>query len=429
MKHQGSYSSSGSLRVGHSSRGHCSSGSISSLHHGSSNTLHHKSFSCSNTGGSYKSSSHLGGNSKLSISSSAGLAHGGGSGHGGLTSHLKSSNNHAHNLLRINEKDTMRALNERLASYLDKVHSLEQENAELERKICEWYANNAPSSLPDSSEYYRTIQELQNQIFSATINSGRIVLQIDSAQQASNDFRSRCEMEINTRNNVDGDTGSLRRVLQQINNEVQTLSGEVQCLQQELFQMRNNHSGEVDGLRAQLGTRVNVEMNAAPSIDLNRALSELREEYENMMERNLREVEGMFLARSAELDREMSLGAVQLQSVNNDIIDSKRSLQTLEIDLQSQLSMKSALEGTLSETEATFGSQLSQLQCMIDNIEGQLTQIRSDLEQQNHEYQVLMDQKTHLEMEINTYRHLLDGHDIHIADHTSSGASHHNKCK
>ncbi|XP_063281948.1 keratin, type I cytoskeletal 13-like [Pelobates fuscus] len=80
-------------------------------------------------------------------------------------------------------------------------------------------------------------------------------------------------------------------------------------------------------------------MNAAPSIDLNRALSELREEYENMMERNLREVEGMFLARSAELDREMSLGAVQLQSVNNDIIDSKRSLQTLEIELQSQLSM------------------------------------------------------------------------------------------
>ncbi|XP_063281582.1 keratin, type I cytoskeletal 19-like [Pelobates fuscus] len=429
MKHQGSYSSSGSLMVGHSSRGHCSSGSISSLHHGSSNTFHHKSFSCSNTGGSYKSSSHLGGNSKLSISSSAGLAHGGGSGHGGLKSHLKSSNNHAHNLLRINEKDTMRALNERLASYLDKVHSLEQENAELERKICEWYANNAPSSLPDSSEYYRTIQELQNQISSATINSGRIVLQIDSAQHASDDFRSRCEMEINTRNNVDGDTGSLRRVLQQINNEVQTLSGGVQSLQQELFQMRNNHSGEVDGLRAQLGTRVNVEMNAAPSIDLNRALSELRQEYENMMERNLREVEGMFLARSAELDREMSLGAVQLQSVNNDIIDSKRSLQTLEIELQSQLSMKSALEGTLSETEATFGSQLSQLQCMIDNIEGQLTQIRSDLEQQNHEYQVLMDQKTHLEMEINTYRHLLDGHDIHISNHTSSGASHDNKCK
>lgn len=49
---------------------------------------------------------------------------------------------------------------------------------------------------------------------------------------------------------------------------------------------------------------------------------------------------------------------------------------------------------------------------MIDNVESQLGQVRSDLERQNHEYKILMDQKTHLEMEIATYKHLLDGHDI-----------------
>lgn len=76
------------------------------------------------------------------------------------------------------------------------------------------------------------------------------------------------------------------------------------------------------------------------------------------------------------------------------------------------LFQKSALEGTLAETEATFGSQLSQLQGLINNVESQLTQIRSDLERQNHEYKILMDQKTHLEMEIATYKHLLEGHDI-----------------
>uniref|UniRef100_A0A8C5QP25 IF rod domain-containing protein n=1 Tax=Leptobrachium leishanense TaxID=445787 RepID=A0A8C5QP25_9ANUR len=153
-------------------------------------------------------------------------------------------------------------------------------------------------------------------------------------------------------------------------------------------------------------------MNAAPSVDLNRVLSEVREEYENLMERNLRDVEGMFLARSAEVDREVSSGAAQLQSVNNELIDLKRSVQTLEIELESQVHLRSALQGTLSETEATYSSQLSQLQCMINNIEAQLSQIRSDIEQQNCEYQILMDQKTHLEMEISTYRQLLDRHDI-----------------
>ncbi|XP_063315292.1 keratin, type I cytoskeletal 19-like [Pelobates fuscus] len=424
MSHHGSYSSCGSSMGAHQSRGHCSSSHGSSAQHGSSYKLQHNSSSGSNHGGYYKSSSHLGGSAKLSSHSFAGLAHGGGSGHG----HYKSSSSHAHNLLHINEKDTMRALNERLASYLDKVHSLEQENAELERKICEWYANNAPSSLPDSSEYFRTIQELQNQVASAATCNASLVLQIDNAQQASNDFKSKYEMEMNLRNNVEADIGALSRVLGQLNNDVQSFAGEVQCLQQEINQLRNNHSQEVDGLRSQLGTRVNVEMNAAPSADLNRALSEVREEYENLMERNLREAESIFLARSAELDREVSSGAAQLQSVNNEIIDSRRAVQTLEIELQSQLSMNSALEGTLSETEATFGSQLSQLQCLIDNIESQLAQVRSDLEQQNRAYQVLMDQKTHLEMEINTYRHLLDGHNIDVGDHNASGESHHKHC-
>lgn len=71
----------------------------------------------------------------------------------------------------------------------------------------------------------------------------------------------------------------------------------------------------------------------------------------------------------------------------------------------------------MAETETTFGSQLAQLQAMIDNIESQLGQIRSDLERQNYEYKILMDQKTHLEMEIATYKQLLDGHDIQYVKH------------
>lgn len=69
------------------------------------------------------------------------------------------------------------------------------------------------------------------------------------------------------------------------------------------------------------------------------------------------------------------------------------------------------MEGTLAETEATYGGQLAQLQCMINNVESELAQMRGDLERQNHEYKTLMDQKTHLEMEIATYKRLLEGHD------------------
>lgn len=72
---------------------------------------------------------------------------------------------------------------------------------------------------------------------------------------------------------------------------------------------------------------------------------------------------------------------------------------------------RDSLENTLTETEARYSSQLSQVQCMITNVESQLAEIRGDLERQNQEYQVLLDVRARLECEINTYRGLLESED------------------
>ncbi|XP_075135178.1 keratin, type I cytoskeletal 19-like [Leptodactylus fuscus] len=420
MSHNDSHSSSRSLLGGcHSPK---ASSQVSFLQH-DLHKDHLKSSSISDHGGYFKDSNGHRRFTRVSFSTrSSGNGHGNGNVHGGHHGNfLKSSGGHHDwkntGLLNINEKETMQHLNQRLSSYLEKVHSLEQENAQLEKKICEWYANNAPSTLPDSSQYFRTIQDLQNGIFSASIDNARIALQIDNGQLAADDLRNKYEMELTLRHNVEADVSNLRRALEELNMQRKELEIQVQCLQEELLQLKSIHEEEVNSLRTQLGARVNVEVDAAPSVDLNKVLSEVRQEYENLMERNLREVESIFLARSAELNREVSSGAEQLQSVSNELIDLKRSAETLEIELQSHLNMKSALENTLAETEAAFGSQLAQLQAMIDNIECQLGQIRSDLERQNNEYKILMDQKTLLEMEIATYKQLLDGYDIHIPVH------------
>lgn len=70
-------------------------------------------------------------------------------------------------LLSGDEKVTMQNLNDRLASYLDKVRCLEQENADLECRIREWYAKQGPFCEPrDYSCYYKEIEDLQNQVTS-----------------------------------------------------------------------------------------------------------------------------------------------------------------------------------------------------------------------------------------------------------------------
>lgn len=51
---------------------------------------------------------------------------------------------------------------------------------------------------------------------------------------------------------------------------------------------------EVNTLRCQLGDRLNVEVDAAPPVDLNKILDEMRCQYETLVENNRRDVEAWF---------------------------------------------------------------------------------------------------------------------------------------
>lgn len=58
----------------------------------------------------------------------------------------------------------MQILNDRLASYLEKVRMLERENTELECKIQEECNKDLPAICPDYLSYYATIEELQQKV-------------------------------------------------------------------------------------------------------------------------------------------------------------------------------------------------------------------------------------------------------------------------
>lgn len=58
----------------------------------------------------------------------------------------------------------MQFLNDRLASYMEKVRQLERENAELECRIQERNQQQDPLVCPAYQAYFRTIEELQQKV-------------------------------------------------------------------------------------------------------------------------------------------------------------------------------------------------------------------------------------------------------------------------
>ncbi|XP_073428766.1 keratin, type I cytoskeletal 47 kDa-like [Dendrobates tinctorius] len=311
------------------------------------------------------------------------------------------------------EKQTMQNLNDRLASYLDKVRALEAANGELEVKIRDWYEKQLSSGVgvpgKDYSKYYETINDLRSKILAATIDNSRVVLQIDNARLAADDFRLKYENELALRQSVEADINGLRRVLDELTLARGDLEIQIESLSEELAYLKKNHEEEMQIAKSSAAGTVNVEMDAAPGVDLTKLLNDMRADYEALADKNRRDAEAWFNSKSNELKKEISAGVEQVQTSKSEISDLRRTLQGLEIELQSQLAMKKSLEDTLAETEGRYGVQLQQIQLVISGIEDQLLQIRADMERQSQEYRELLDIKTRLEMEIETYRRLLDG--------------------
>ncbi|CAG01289.1 unnamed protein product, partial [Tetraodon nigroviridis] len=366
-----------------------------------------------------------------------------------------------------NEKATMQNLNDRLAAYLEKVRRLEKENDQLEKQIRDWYQSKVVV-CHDYTSYLATIDDLKDKIRIASKINAKTVLDIDNAKLAADDFKMKFENELAMRLAVEADIAGLKKVLDNLNLTRMDLESQYESLKDELLMLKRNHEEELVLLRSQMGGQVNVAVDATPSTDLNQVMSEIREHYEGVIAKNQKELEAWYqnkvrAHRSSGKSLPSQLftfvlsfltplplacsdhsGRTGRDHADGDSVDVPHRDEGAEehppeapdrtavqfehgqparahspetspgLPLTRPLSpseQKAALEGTLAETQARYAAQLVSLQHTVSSLEAQLAHIREDISKNKREYDVLLDLKTRLELEIAEYRRLLDGED------------------
>ncbi|KAF3848965.1 hypothetical protein F7725_015462 [Dissostichus mawsoni] len=144
-----------------------------------------------------------------------------------------------------NDKEAMQSLNSRLANYLDKVRSLEHSNADLETKIKQVMLDRIPKGH-DLDSMMAQAHAVEQEVRKRTLENARLMLEIDNAKLAADDFRIKWETELVMCQSVERDCVALKKAKTDHEQIIASLRGDLDSLKEELYFLKKNHE-EIKG--------------------------------------------------------------------------------------------------------------------------------------------------------------------------------------